>query len=229
MALVADVESSDANNYGPIGRPIEESWEDYAPPVIGPLAPAINSVPGVQHLDGMELAKMAGLLVDYGLQLYTPWQLASGKLLGRDLAYLAGGPFSQYVHAALFTLFGTSFLVLVIFNLSLLLLFVVLMYRLFLFASDHWTAGAISLSLTLFVFSFSQYVAVGNYNYVCPYTYESFHGLVLSAAAIGCLSAWLRRGRHSSIFGAGLCLAAVFLTKPDSVCRPGCRCLLRLQ
>jgi hypothetical protein len=52
--------------------------------------------------------KGADILVDFGLQLYLPWQIASGKLLYRDVAYLPGGPFSQYFNATLFKFFGAS-------------------------------------------------------------------------------------------------------------------------
>src|ERR1043165_10183671 len=46
--------------------------------------------------------KWTDVLIDFGLQLYTPWQLAQSKVLYRDVAYLAGGPLSQYFHALLF-------------------------------------------------------------------------------------------------------------------------------
>ena len=48
------------------------------------------------------------LLVDFGRELYSPWQLAGGKLLYRDVASLFG-PFSQYFNAVGFRLFGVSF------------------------------------------------------------------------------------------------------------------------
>ena len=58
--------------------------------------------------------KWGDILVDYGPQLYVPWQLASGAVLYRDVFYLPGGPVSQYYHALLFKVFGVSFLTLAV-------------------------------------------------------------------------------------------------------------------
>src|SRR6187401_2468631 len=127
--------------------------------------------------------KWPDVFVDYGLQLYTPWQLSMGKVLQRDVKYLAGGPLSQYFHALLFKLFGTSLTVLIAANLALLAVTIVLLYRLFSRAADRATALAICLT-TLFVFAFPQLVRTANYNFVCPYTYETTHGLLLSIVAV---------------------------------------------
>src|SRR5262245_9777594 len=54
--------------------------------------------------------KWPDLLVDFGEQLYLPWRISAGDVLYRDVMYLTGGPVSQYYHAALFKLFGVSFL-----------------------------------------------------------------------------------------------------------------------
>jgi len=158
--------------------------------------------------------KWPDIYVDFGNQLYIPWQLASGKVLYRDLMYLTGGPLSQHIHALLFAFCGVSLTVLVIFNLCLLLLFVWMVYRLFVSISDRWTATSVCL-VTLSVFSFSQFVGIANYNYVCPYSYEAFHGLVLSVAGIACLSYWLQSQRLRWNVAAGVCWGAVFMTKPD--------------
>ncbi len=158
--------------------------------------------------------KWPDTLVDYGTALYLPWQLASGKVLCRDMTNLAGGPLSQYFHLLIFRLFGVSFTALLVANLVLVALLIWMLYRLFLRASDQWTATMICL-VTLCVFAFSQYVVSGNYNYICPYADEAFHGLLLSVVALGCLSRWLADGRGSHVFAAGLCFSGVFLTKPD--------------
>jgi len=176
-----------------------------------PLALIVVSFAG---LTAWSWRKWPDLLVDFGMQLYTPWQLLSGKILHKDLTYLAGGPLSQYTHALVFRLFGVSLTSLAVFNLCVIGLLVWLLYRLFLSAADRWTATAVCL-VTLFVFSFSQYVGIGNYNYVCPYTVETFHGLVLSIAAIACLTRWLQSRRNIWAFAGGFFCGAVFLTKPD--------------
>ena len=60
--------------------------------------------------------KWLDILVDFGHELYIPWQWASGKVLFRDIVFF-NGPFSQYFNALIFYLFGTSFINLVFPNL----------------------------------------------------------------------------------------------------------------
>jgi hypothetical protein len=158
--------------------------------------------------------KWADVQIDYGMQLYLPWQLASGKVLFRDLAYLTGGPLSQYLHALAFKCFGVSFTTLIVVNLTLLALLLALLYWLFLRMADSWTALAVCL-VTMCAFAFAQYLNIANYNYVCPYAYEAFHGLALSVAAIACWWRWFGERKSSWMFAAGLCAGGVFLTKPE--------------
>ena len=158
--------------------------------------------------------KWCDIQVDYGLQLYTPWQLASGKVLYRDVMYLAGGPFSQYFHAMLFKLFGVSLSTLIYANLAFLLLLLWMIQRAFAKTADYITAF-IACLMMLIVFALGQYTGLANYNYVCPYTYETTHGLILSVAGIVCLWHWLDGGRNMMALMAGLCSGCVFLTKPD--------------
>lgn len=154
------------------------------------------------------------ILVDYGLQLYMPWQLSTGKVLYRDVAYLAGGPLSQYYHAILFKIFGVSLTTLIGSSLCLLALFFVLLFRLFERAADMVTALLI-LIVVLFTFAFSHESLDGNYNYICPYSYETVHGLYLSVLTIAFLCRWLGSGRRLWAALAGLGYGCVFLTKPD--------------
>lgn len=53
--------------------------------------------------------KWPDILIDFGRELYVPWRLIQGEVLYRDLAYL-NGPFSPYLNALWFRLFGDSFL-----------------------------------------------------------------------------------------------------------------------
>src|SRR5262245_47947682 len=131
--------------------------------------------------------KWPDLLVDFGTQLYLPWQLVSGSVLYRDVMYLTGGPLSQHYHALLFSLFGPSLLTIVVSNIILGAGLLVLMYRCFLATSDVWTATAISLAVAL-VFACNQYSNIGNFNFITPYCNELWHGLVLSVVAVALLS-----------------------------------------
>src|ERR1700678_1848435 len=72
--------------------------------------------------------KWGDMLVDFGVQLYLPWKLSTGAVLYRDVAYLTGGPLSQYYHAWLFRIFGVSLLPIVVSNLVMLVLLVAAIY-----------------------------------------------------------------------------------------------------
>lgn len=154
------------------------------------------------------------LLVDFGAQLYLPWRISEGSVLYRDVMYLTGGPLSQYYHAALFKLFGVSFLTLILSNLAIAAGLLLLMYRQFLRSSDALTATTICVGVTL-VLAFCQYSDIGNYNFIAPYCHEVWHGVVLSIVAISLLSSWILRARAIFAIGAGFCAGLVFMTKPD--------------
>ncbi|MBA4146562.1 MAG: hypothetical protein H0X66_00495 [Verrucomicrobia bacterium] len=158
--------------------------------------------------------KWPEVLVDFGLQLYIPWQLSTGNVLYRDIAYLPGGPFSQYLNAGLFKLFGTSMMTLAIANAALTSTLLFATYRWFRKASDTLTATLIVLGIIL-AFAFSQPFEMGNYNFITPYSHEAFHGFVLGILTIGFLSNWVLTGKRGSLVCAALCFGTVFLTKPE--------------
>src|SRR5258708_5734639 len=58
--------------------------------------------------------KWPDIFVDFGCQLYFPWQIGAGRDLYHDLEYIGGGPLSQYYHALLFKCFNVSLTTLVI-------------------------------------------------------------------------------------------------------------------
>ncbi len=157
--------------------------------------------------------KWPDVLVDYGQQLYVAWRIAEGEVLYRDLQYFHG-PLSAYLHGALMRLFGVGLTTLALFNLALLLALVALLYHLLRAVGGRLAATAACLVFIL-MFAFSQYLAIGNYNYVCPYTHEITHGLALSLAAIACLGRFARRGRRRWLFASGGLLGLVFLTKVE--------------
>jgi len=157
--------------------------------------------------------KWPDLLVDFGQQLYIPWQLASGKLLYKDIVILHG-PFSQYFNSFWFKLFGPSLTVLIFVNLAILAGITVVLYKTVRRSADSLTATTVCLVL-LTMFGFSQYVRVGNYNYVTPYTHESTHGVALTAAMILALSHYLTRGGRVAAAVSGGCLGLALLTKVD--------------
>jgi hypothetical protein len=164
-------------------------------------------------LAGWSWRKWPDLLVDFGQQLYVPWQLAGGKLLYKDIAFLHG-PFSQHFNALLFRIFGVSLTVLIFLNLAILAGITAIVYRIVRLFGDRPTAATACLTL-LCVFGFSQYVGVGNYNYVTPYNQEATHGVALTAGLVLSLSYYLTRGGRAACALAGLWLGLALLTKVD--------------
>jgi hypothetical protein len=151
-------------------------------------------------------------LIDFGQQLYVPWRLSRGAVLYHDVSYVYGC-LSVCYHAVLFKIFGVSLNVILASNFLILIFLLLLVYRLFLKCSDVWTAATAGLALT--VLAFSQLLDVGNYNYICPYSHEEFHGIVLAVVMLACLSRWLQSGRKFPLALAGGCLGLIYLTKPE--------------
>ena len=157
--------------------------------------------------------KWPDVQIDFGNQLYLPWQLSLGRTLYADIEY-KDGPLSLYLNTLLFALFGVSMSTLVWCNLAILTVLCWLVYRIFRRSCGRLTA-TLAGTVQLGVFSFSQYTGAGNYNYVCPYTHEQTHGIILAAAMIVLLGAYVRAGRLRWCALAGGCLGLIFLTKSE--------------
>ena len=71
--------------------------------------------------------RSAHFLVDFGRELYVPWQLTQGKVLYQDLAYF-NGPLSPHFNATLFRVFGVGITTLIVVNTLLLLVVLTLLY-----------------------------------------------------------------------------------------------------
>jgi hypothetical protein len=152
-------------------------------------------------------------IIDFGRELYVPWRLAEGETLYRDLAYF-NGPLSPYVNAGWFRLFGVSLRVLVFANISVTSALLALLYVLLSQVGSRMSAFLACLTFVL-VFGFSRYTVVGNYNYVCPYSHEITHGLLLSLAALWFVGRYARGRRVRDAGLCGLCVGLASLTKPE--------------
>lgn len=152
------------------------------------------------------------VLVDFGRELYVPWQIAQGKRLYLDLAWF-NGPLSPHWNALMFRLFGVGLHTLVWVNAVLFALILVLLHSL-LRSFGSRTSATIACLLVLVTCGFGQLVGIGNYNYICPYSHEATHGLLLGLAALAVLQRWSGRLRELLLAGGlvGLC----FLTKPET-------------
>ena len=165
-------------------------------------------------LTAMTWQKWPDLLVDFGVQLYIPWRLASGAVLYRDIAYLTGGPLSQYFNALVFRIFGASVLTLVFANLAVLAGLLAVVYRTFHRIGDQLTAVAGCLAILL-AFAFEHYSNYGIFSYITPYSEELYHGLALSILALALLCDWINTQNQKWALAAGFCAGLVFLTKPE--------------
>jgi hypothetical protein len=158
--------------------------------------------------------KWADPLVDFGRELYIPWQLANGKVLYRDIAHLFG-PFSQYLNALWFRLFGVSLTTLIVSNLAILAATVAGIHYLFAVSCGP-SAATVASMLVLLLFGFSQYADVGNYAFVAPYSHEATHSIALAVGAMICLYRGVRDRRVGWFALAGVLFGLVLLTKAET-------------
>ena len=153
-------------------------------------------------------------IVDFGRELYAPWRLSEGAVLYRDVAWI-NGPLSPYVNCLAFQLFGVSLRTLVVCNVVVLAVVSVLLYRLTTAMTTLPAAGS-AVAAVLSVFGFSQLLGIGNFNFICPYSHELTHGLLLAVAAFYAMFGWMRRGRLAYAFVASLLAGMALLTKPET-------------
>jgi hypothetical protein len=150
--------------------------------------------------------------VDFGRELYVPWRLAEGEVLYRDIAWF-NGPLSPSWNALLFGLFGPGLRVLVLANLTAVVALVAILHGL-LRRTSGLLAAFVAVGLFLVLFSFNRIDAIGNDNYLTPYSHEVTHGLILS---LGALLAFARL-RARPVWAAVVCgalLGLVALTKAE--------------
>jgi hypothetical protein len=154
------------------------------------------------------------VVIDFGRELYTPWRLAEGAVLYRDVAHLSG-PLSPAVNALWFRCFGVSLTTLAVANLALLAALVGGLYAVLRRALDALAAAAGCATL-LVVFAFGHFVHYGNYNFVCPYSHELTHGILLLAVLLAAGECDRRGAGPWAAALAGVCLGLLFLGKPET-------------
>jgi hypothetical protein len=158
-------------------------------------------------------------LMDFGYQLYTPWRLASGAVLYRDIDH-PYGPLSQYAHALLFHLAGPGLLTLVIAN---LVVYALILAALYYNLRTGWgrLAAVGAGAVFVMVFSFSQLDGIGNYTYAAPYTHEVTHGLFACLVLAAVLPRWLERRSPGLALAAGLLTGLTVVLKPEFMAAAG--------
>ena len=154
-------------------------------------------------------------LVDFGRELYIPWRLSEGAVLYRDIDHLYG-PLSHYFNALIFRIFGTGMMKIVTVNLLIYCASLGLIYYEVRAGWGRLAAFAGSL-LFILLFSFSQFVLIGNYNFATPYAHETTHGFLLVLVLILIAWSWLRDPGPWKAFSAGICCGLSLLLKAEIV------------
>jgi hypothetical protein len=153
------------------------------------------------------------ILIDFGNELYIPWQLSTGQVLYRDVQCVYG-PLSVNFNAFMMRLLGPGLPTILFTNLLVLVAVVVLLYPLLRAISGTWTAF-VATSFFLVVFALSSPIPMANYNFLTPYTHSITHGFLLCIATIWCVDRFYRRGSIWAVIGGGFLTGAAFLTKPE--------------
>jgi hypothetical protein len=157
--------------------------------------------------------KWPDLLIDYGRELYVPWQITQGNVLYADLNHLYG-PLAHYLNAFLFQIFGTGLSTLVYFNICLVILLAFLIYDLFKSTFGDFIATIAGLCF-LVIFAFSQYVGIANYNFICPYSHEITYGVFLFFLALFIFRKYLLKPDWRFAALIGFLIGLIYLTKVE--------------
>lgn len=151
--------------------------------------------------------------MDFGGQIYLPWQLSEGKVLYKDVVSNFG-PLSPYFNSLWFTIFGISLTTVIITNMVILFLCTLILYKIIRDATDNYTA-TLSCSIFLIGFGFADLGGYGNSNFICPYCHELTHGILLSLLLILLFSRAIYQFHFKYIILLGLCLGMIFLGKSE--------------
>lgn len=189
------------------------------------LGPVVVAVVGLAAL-AWNWGRWPDVVVDFGRELYTPWQLAQGKVLYVDLEHF-NGPLSQYLNALWFWVFGASLRNLVVLNLLLLAALTAMCYGLLTEIGSRLSATIACLTFVV-LFGLGQFVRIGNYNFLCPYSHEITHGVILSVAAIYSLKCYLQRRHVAWLAATGFVVGLLFLTKAETFLAGGVATLVGL-
>jgi hypothetical protein len=150
-------------------------------------------------------------VIDFGRELYVPWQISAGRTLYAEIAY-HNGPFSPYFNALLFSLFGVGLRTLVWVNAIIGIGVLALVYRAALRYAGRLAALLAGVSF-ITLFWFAQFTPMGNFNWLCPYSHEITHGIALALAGLVALHRSEERKSWQWALAAGGLLGCVFLGK----------------
>ncbi|MEA4856920.1 glycosyltransferase family 39 protein [Solidesulfovibrio sp.] len=151
--------------------------------------------------------------VDFGRELYIAWQISSGKVLYRDLAYF-NGPLSPYLNGLAMRVAAPSLTTILVQNCLVLLATSIFLVR---FTKRITSTHCALLALYFFLAAsaFNAVSGIGNYNSLTPYSHELTHGLLLLFAGVFMVGRFAGRPTPGTGFVCGLIMGLGFLTKPE--------------
>ena len=147
-------------------------------------------------------------VIDGGREMNQPLRVAEGETLYSDVGHIYG-PFSPWLHAALYRAFGPSLGVLYADGIVSAIAILVLVYLLARRIMDP-PASAIATLLVMWLCAFK---ASGNY--VFPYAYSALHGTLFSLVTLTLCAAALERPTVARFAGAGLIAGLTLLAKTE--------------
>ena len=153
------------------------------------------------------------VLIDFGRELYVPWRMLEGEKLFADLAWF-NGPLSPHWNALVFRLFGIGLSTLVWVNAAIFAGILALLHYVLRETSSP-VAATLACLVVMASCGFAQLFFVGNYNFICPYSHEATHGVLLGLGALAAAQRWRGRRSLAWLLLCGLCVGLAFLTKPE--------------
>ncbi|HRY30764.1 MAG TPA: hypothetical protein P5079_12100, partial [Elusimicrobiota bacterium] len=119
--------------------------------------------------------KFGDILIDSSREATVPWRILHGQVPYRDFQY-EYGPFSAYLFALLYKLFGVHLAVLQGTGLAVSVLVSGLIHRLCRIFIER-TPSLLASVFFVFVFAFQHYFPNNNFNFIFPYSYSATFGI----------------------------------------------------
>ena len=121
-------------------------------------------------------------LVDFGAQLYHASRVANGDWPCRDFATY-NGPLSVWINGLWLSIVGESLTALVVLNAVVATLLGGLLWEALRRTGSPSTGWAANL-IFVWLFAFQRLVRNNCFNYLCPYSHEHVHAIVLTYAGL---------------------------------------------
>ena len=157
--------------------------------------------------------KFGDITIDYGRELYIPWQIYKGKILYKEIANYFG-PLSSFINFEVFNIFGVSIQSLQRFKFILLALTSFVLYTLFGFITNE-AVSAICIFIFVIFAGINVQEDMRNFNFISPYSHELMHGIIISMLIFYVLSRNNPTRLVRNSFVVGLMLGCIFIIKSE--------------